>query len=80
MFHVSVATITRVTRGETYCGAELLHQADEVRPAISPVPETEPQGERWEPPAIGDGGAMAEAGPTGAFDRPKPARNEDHHI
>jgi transcriptional regulator len=50
-YGVSVATITRITRGDTYRDAAAAEVLDlvEVIPAPPPVPE--PQGERWvEPP------------------------------
>jgi hypothetical protein len=50
-YRVSVSTITRITRGDTYRDAAAAEVLDlvEVIPAAPPVPE--PQGERWvEPP------------------------------
>jgi hypothetical protein len=47
-FNVSVATITRITRRDTYRDAELSGPPAEAPPVPATVPDPGPQGERWE--------------------------------
>jgi hypothetical protein len=46
---VSVATITRITRGDTYRDARAPDPVEVIPPATPPVPEPE-QGEQWDEP------------------------------